>query len=80
MNMTSNYDKSSISLFLIEHASNQLKSATVSDIVVTIRNEVQISININLLIGLALEGIINEVGLIHIDKWTWTELEKQVHH
>lgn len=41
-----------------------------------IDKEVQLSINILLLLGITIEGIINEIGETYIDSWTWKELEK----
>ena len=69
-------DKSSISIFLIEQAITCLKRGCNSEKRLTIREEIEESININLLLGITLEGVINEIGEKILDKWTWNELEK----
>jgi len=41
-----------------------------------VSREVQLSININLLLGIAMEGVINELSESLLDKWTYKQLEK----
>ena len=57
-------------------ANESLDSAIIARNKLDIAREVQLSINIHLLLGITLEGIINEIGERVLDSWTWNELEK----
>jgi hypothetical protein len=68
--------KAAISALLIEQAKDCLLSAIEYRNSNDINKEVQLGLNIHLLLGIILEGVINEIGYLFIDKWTWKELEK----
>ena len=69
-------EKYSISLFLMEQAKQCLDLAIIARKESNIDEEVRLGINLHLLLGVTLEGVINEIGEQLLDKWTWTELEK----
>lgn len=69
-------DKGSISKLLMAQAKESLDSSIIARNIMDITREVQLSINIHLLLGITLEGIINEIGESVLDSWTWNELEK----
>ena len=68
--------KPSIKHFLLQQVKESLSSIMVADAPTTIYKEVQTCINVNLLLGIILEGFINEIGEYKLDNWTWKELEK----
>ena len=68
--------KPSIKHFLLQQVKESLSSSMVADAPTTIYKEVQTCINVNLLLGIILEGFINEIGEYKFDNWTWKELEK----
>jgi hypothetical protein len=68
-------DKASITFFLIQQAEDCLVQASNIGKKRRVKHEVQLSINIDLLLGISLEGIINEIGEHLIDSWTWKKLE-----
>lgn len=68
--------KATISNLLMEQAKDCLLLAIEHRNLNEIDKEVRLGLNIHLLLGLTLEGIINEIGESLLDKWTWKELEK----
>lgn len=71
-----NISKASITKILFEQAIESLHFAYASNQKNEISKEVQHSINVVLLLGIANEGIINEIGERELDAYTWKELEK----
>ena len=71
-----NKNKGSISKLLMTQAKESLLSSIDARDELKIDVEVRLSINVHLLLGISLEGIINEIGEEIMDKWTWEELEK----
>jgi len=69
-------NKRTISNLLMEQAKDCLSLAIKQRELGDINKEVQIAINIHLLLGIILEGIINEIGENCLDAWTLKELEK----
>lgn len=69
-------DKGTISAIVMQQSLDNLTLAIQARNDYKINKEVQLSINIFLLLGITLEGIINEVGKTYLDTWTWDELEK----
>lgn len=69
-------NKGTISNLLMEQAKDCLLLAIEHRNSNDINKEVQLGLNIHLLLGITLEGIINEIGDLYIDTWTWSELEK----
>ncbi|WP_313599835.1 hypothetical protein [Epilithonimonas vandammei] len=69
-------NKASISRILIEQAIESLAYALDAKKKNQISKEIQNSINVSLMLGIAMEGIINEIGNAKIDSFTWNELEK----
>ncbi len=66
----------SISYLLIEQAMESLGYAIEAKKKNQINKEIQNSINVSLLLGVAMEGIINEIGKNKVDSFTWNELER----
>lgn len=69
-------NKSTISALLMQQALDTLLLAVEVRSEKKIDKEVRLGINIFLLLGLTMEGVINEVGELSVDTWTWSELEK----
>ena len=74
--MPKKMNKRTISNLLMEQAKDCLSLAIKQRELGDINKEVQIAINIHLLLGIILEGIINEIGENCLDAWTLKELEK----
>jgi hypothetical protein len=74
--MLKRMNKGSISYLLIEQVKKCLYLAIEERKSNNINKEIQLGINIHLLLGITLEGIINEIGEKLLDRWTWKELEK----
>lgn len=72
-------NKASISRILIEQAIESLAYALDAKKKNQISKEIQNSINVSLMLGIAMEGIINEIGNAKIDSFTWNELKKHLH-
>lgn len=71
-----NQHKASINKILFKQVFESVTNAINSNKKNEIDKEVQYSINASLLMGLVLEGIINEIGELKLDNFTWKELEK----
>ena len=69
-------EKASISSTLIRQAIDNLKLAIKAREINDIAGESRHGLNVQLLLGIALEGVINEIGEKELDSWTWKELEK----
>lgn len=63
-------------MLLMIQAKESLLSSIIARNNLNIDEEVRLSINVHLLLGITLEGIINEIGEKLLDTWTWKELEK----
>ncbi|KAA6303678.1 MAG: hypothetical protein EZS26_000229 [Candidatus Ordinivivax streblomastigis] len=68
--------KSTISKFLLEKAKSDLLAGIEANRKNLIDEEVKLGINVNLLLGVALEGIINHLGEQLVGKNNWNEIEK----
>jgi hypothetical protein len=68
--------KSTISKFLFEKAKSDLLVGIEANRKKLIDEEIQIGINVNLLLGIALEGIVNQLGEKLFGKNYWDEIEK----
>lgn len=71
-----NPPKASIASFLIFQAKTCLDNALSAREKFDIDQELKYSITAHLLLGIALEGVINDIGESHFDSWTWKKLEK----
>jgi hypothetical protein len=69
-------NKASITKILFKQAIESVSNAINANKINRIDNEVQHSINASLLLGIVLEGLINEIGELKLDKFTWGELER----
>lgn len=70
------HHKTTITNLIMEQAYDNLILAIEAYNENKISKEVQLSININLLLGVAMEGVINELSESVLDKWTYKELER----
>lgn len=70
------HDKATITNLIMDQAYESLILAIEACKKNKISKEVQLSINIYLLLGIAMEGVINELGESLLDNWTYEELEK----
>jgi hypothetical protein len=68
--------KGSLTLLLANQALDSLKNSETRKLNNRLDKEVQESVNNSLLLGLILEGLINEIGCKTVDTWTWKELER----
>ena len=71
-----NQNKTTITKILFNQAIESVENALEANKKNEVDKEVQYSINASLLLGIVLEGFINEIGEIKLDKFTWEELEK----
>ncbi|RFS19413.1 hypothetical protein DVR12_22525 [Chitinophaga silvatica] len=69
-------EKATISALLMQQALDSLLLAVEARREKNIDKEIRLGINIFLLLGITVEGVINEIGEDLIDSWTWSELEK----
>jgi len=69
-------NKASITKILFLQSIECVLNAINENKVNRVDKEIQYSLNSSLLLGLVLEGFINEIGEIKLDKFTWKELEK----
>lgn len=68
--------KASIASLLVFQAKNCLDNALSARDKHDIDQELKYCITTHLLLGIALEGVINDIGESHFDSWTWKKLEK----
>ncbi|WP_160710850.1 hypothetical protein [Chitinophaga solisilvae] len=68
--------KATISKILMEQAYDSLTNAITAREKNQFSVEVRLSVNVMLLLGISLEGVVNELGENTLDNWTWNELEK----
>jgi len=66
----------SLTLLLINQALDSLRNSEEAKQSNRLDKEVQESVNNSLLLGLILEGLINEIGYKTLDSWTWKKLER----
>jgi len=69
-------NKATISRFLLEKAKSDLLTGIDKRKNTQIDTEIQIGINVNLLLGIALEGVINHLGEKQMGECVWKEIEK----
>lgn len=69
-------DKATITNLIMEQAYECLLLAIEANKGNKVSRDVQLSINVNLLLGIAMEGAINELSESTLDQWTCRELEK----
>ena len=69
-------DKATITNLIMEQAYDSLMLAIEAKKTNKVSKDIQLSININLLLGIAMEGVINELSESVLDSWTHQELEK----
>lgn len=69
-------NRTSITKILFDQAIESVENALDANKKNDVEKEIQYSLNALLLLGIVLEGFINEIGEIKLDKFTWEELEK----
>jgi hypothetical protein len=69
-------NKATITGLLMQQAYESLILAIEAKKKNKVSREVQLSINISLLLGIAVEGVANELSEIVLDTWTYQQLEK----
>jgi|GEM_PF-1487214 len=66
----------SVTTLIIRQAVESLKDCLLARKKLDVERECDTAVNVHILLGVALEGIINDIGSTTVEAWVWAEIEK----